>query len=185
MQKILLIILISVISTTGHGQGKDEMNEKYGNTLNIGAGIGYYGYAHNPLPVVLINYEIGVADYFTVAPFAGLYSYRNNEYGFNTNPNGYSYRETVAPLGAKASYYFDKLLRAGRKWDFYAAASVSYMLRNVAWDTDYYGSRSVYKSSRAVYADIHIGTEYHITANAGLFVDISTGVSSGGLAIHF
>lgn len=185
MQKIFLIIFLLITSGGVNAQDKYEISERYGRTLNIGAGIGYYGYTHNPLPVALINYEIGIINHFTLAPFAGLYSYRNNQYGFNTNPNGYSYRETVAPLGIKASYYLDRLLRAGRKWDFYGAASVAYMLRNVAWDTDYYGSRNVYQSSGAFYADVHIGTEYHFTGNTGLFLDISTGVSSAGLAIHF
>ena len=159
--------------------------ERYGNTLNIGVGVGYYGYINNPLPVAIINYEIDIVKNFTLAPFIGFYSYRNDTYGYNYNPNGYTYRETVAPIGVKGSYYFDQLFRAGKKWDFYAAASLAFVIRRVTWDNGYYGSHNVYDSRPPVYIDAHAGAEYHLTNKVGLFLDVSTGVSTAGVAFHF
>ena len=92
-------------------------SEKYGNTLNLGFGIGgyygYYSYIGRSLPVFNINYELDIARNFTLAPFVTFYTYKDKYY-----------RETVIPIGAKGSYYFDNLLNAGSNWDFYLAGSL-------------------------------------------------------------
>lgn len=36
----------------------------------------------------------------------------------------------------------------------------------------------------ALYLDGHIGAEYHISQKIGIFLDLSSGVSTFGLAIH-
>jgi len=182
-------MFISVLVTDCTAQ---TTNEQYGKTLNIGAGIGYYGYVGHSLPVFTVNYEFDVAKNFTLAPFMGGYSYQNYYYWGNPNkPNWdpsyhqYSYRETAIPIGLKGSYYFDQLLHAGSKWDFYGAASLGFVIRNVVWESDYYGDKNVYQTSSPFYLDLHIGTEYHINQKTGLFLDLSTGVSTFGLAVHF
>lgn len=171
---------------------RDNTSEQYGNTLNLGAGIGYYGYLGNNLPVAMINYEFNVARNFTLAPFIGFYSYRSNYYWGNPDKpywddsyRYYSYRATAIPLGVKGTYYFDKLLRANSKWDFYAAGSLGFVLRSVTWENGYYGDKHVYQSTSPLYLDAHIGTEYHLNHHAGLFLDLSTGLSTFGLAVHF
>lgn len=185
IKNTLLIGLLLLSSVAINAQQKKAGREYFGNTLNLGAGVGYYGYINTPLPVVLVNYEIDVVRNFTLAPFIGLYSFRNDRYGYNTNPKGYTYRETVMPIGLKGTYYFDELLRANTKWDFYAAASSAILIRRITWDADYYGSHDVYKSRPPVIVDAHLGAEYHFSKQAGLFLDVSTGVSTVGLAIHF
>jgi hypothetical protein len=167
-------------------------SEKYGNTLNLGLGLGYYGYIGHALPVVIFNYEFDVARNFTLAPFVGIYSYRNYYYWGNPNQpkwdasyRQYSYRETVVPIGVKGTYYFDQLLHANPRWDFYAAGSLGFVFRSVTWENDYYGDHNAYKSASSLYLDAHIGAEYHLNQKMGLFLDLSTGVSTAGLAIHF
>lgn len=167
-------------------------SEKYGKTLNLGAGIGYYGYVGRTIPVVMLNFEFDVAKNFTLAPFIGIHSYRNYYYwGHPDKPKWdpsyrqYSYRETAVPVGLKATYYFDQLLNANSKWDFYAAASIGFVFRSVTWDNEYYGDRYVYQNASPLYLQIHVGTEYHMTDKLGLFLDLSSGVSSFGLAVHF
>lgn len=166
--------------------------EKYGNTLNLGVGIGYHGYIGGSVPVAMVNYEFDIAKNFTIAPFIGVYSYQNYYYWGNPNKPSwdasyrrYSYRVVVVPVGAKATYYFDQLFRAGSKWDFYASGSVGFNFRTVTWEDDYYGDRSVYQKHSPLYLNAHVGAEYHLSQKAGLFLDLSTGISTFGLAIHF
>ena len=79
--KTLKIALISALMVLGNSiYAQQVSNEKFGNTLNLGAGIGYYGYLGRALPVIGINYELDVVRNFTLAPFTGIYSYRNDYY---------------------------------------------------------------------------------------------------------
>jgi len=164
--------------------------EKYGNTLNLGLGIGgysgYYSYVGHTIPVFQINYEIDVANNFTLAPFIGFYSYtkRYNWNNKNFPDRYYTYRETVIPIGVKGSYYFDSLLGASDKWDFYLAGSLGFAIVKSSWDRDYYGDKDYYRRGSALYLDLHIGAEYHFNNTLGAFLDLSTGVSKVGLAFH-
>ncbi len=166
---------------------KTTSEEKYGKTLNIGLGIGYYGYVGHSIPVIHLNYEFDVAKNFTLAPFISFYSF-SNDYYYGDPHNGYryySYHETVVPIGVKGTYYFDKLLNAGPKWDFYLAGSLGFAIVNSSWDAGYYGDRNVYsRGSSPLFLDVHIGTEYHISERLGVFLDLSTGTSTIGLAVH-
>ena len=189
------IAFLTLFALNSNAQDKSvsdkSATEKYGNTLNLGVGLGYYGYVGHTLPVVTFNYEFDVAKNFTLAPFAGIYSYQNYYYWGNPNkPNWdpsyrqYSYRETAVPIGVKGTYYFDRLLHANSKWDFYAAGSLGFVFRSVSWENGYYGDHNAYQSTSPLYLDAHIGTEYHLNQKAGLFLDLSTGVSTFGLALH-
>jgi len=160
--------------------------EKYGKTLNIGAGFGYYGYIGHTMPVGHLNFEFDVAKNFTLAPFITYFSYNNYYYWGNDKYayRDYAYRTTVIPVGVKGTYYFDQLLRAGSKWDFYLAASLGFAIRKTTWESGYYGETAVHRGSSGLYMDGHIGTEYHLNNTAGLFVDLSSGISTIGLALH-
>jgi hypothetical protein len=165
--------------------------EKYGNTLNMGVGLDYYGYGYAS-PALNVNYEFDLFRNFTLAPFIGLYTFQDDYYWGNPNMpptdpsyHYYYYREVVIPVGAKASYYFDQLFRANPKWDFYAALSLGFAFRTVVWQSDYYGDRSVYQNSGPLYLNLHIGSEYHLNEKTGLFLDLSTGISTFGVAVHF
>ncbi len=192
MKKLLLASFISFavfsISVSAQDTKTPAASESYGNTLNIGLGIGYYGYVGHSIPVIHADYEFNVARNFTLAPFVTIYSYQ--DYYYWGNPNypyrNYSYRETVVPVGVKGSYYFDQLLHAGSKWDFYLAASLGFAIHRTTWETGYYGETTVVDhSSSGLYLDGHIGTEYHLNQKVGLFLDLSTGISTFGLAVHF
>lgn len=194
MKKLTLILIASLTLFTLIGKGQDVTTgpEKYGKTLNLGAGVGYYGYVGHTIPVGMLNFEFDVARNFTLAPFVGFYSYQRYYYWGNPNkPYGdesyrnYSYRTTAVPVGLKGTYYFDELFHANAKWDFYAAGSAGFVFRTTVWENNYYGDRHVYQNASPLYLDAHIGAEYHMTKKAGLFLDLSTGVSTFGLAIHF
>jgi len=162
-------------------------SEKYGHTLNVGVGLGYYGYVGYAVPALHANYEFDIAKNFTLAPFITVYTYQNYYYwGAPNYPyRDYSYRQTVIPVGAKGTYYFDQLLKAGPKWDFYLAASLGFAFRQTTWENGYYGSTVVQNDASPLYLAVHIGTEYHINSKLGLFLDLSSGISTLGLSVHF
>ncbi|CAN5422045.1 hypothetical protein BH10BAC1_BH10BAC1_02340 [soil metagenome] len=191
--KKIIIISLSILALAFNAKAQDKPEaEKFGNTLNLGAGIGYYGYVGHSVPFGTLNYEFDVARNFTLAPFAGIYSYQNTYYWGDpkfskSDPSYryYSYRATAIPVGVKGTYYFDQLFRAGPKWDFYAAGSLGFVFRKVVWENGYYGDKRVYQSTSPLYLDAHVGAEYHMTQKAGIFLDLSSGVSTFGFAIHF
>jgi len=75
-------------------------------------------------------------------------------------------------------------LHAGSRWDFYTAGSLGIALVNTSWNANYTGSRDYYVAANPLYLDLHLGTEYHFTNHIGGFLDLSTGVSTIGIAIH-
>lgn len=47
------------------------------------------------------------------------------------------------------------------------------------------GSRNIYKSTSPLHLAGHIGAEYYINEKTWIFFDLSSGVSTFGLAVHF
>lgn len=189
MKKLLLTTVLSLMVSllfTATAQ------EKYGKTVNLGLGIGgystygYYGYVGRSLPVFHFDYEFDVSKNFTLAPFLNFYSFSHDYYWGNKNNPAryYAYHETVIPIGVKGTYYFDDLLKANSKWDFYLAGSLGFAIVNSSWDDGYGGDRDYYRGGSSLFLDVHIGTEYHFNNRIGAFLDLSTGVSTIGLAIH-
>ena len=175
MKKLIaFIIVVLFLSSSIHAQYTGS-SEKYGNTLNIGLGlgIGNYAYSANVIPVIHANYEFDIAKAFTMAPFITVYSYRDNYY-----------HETIVPIGVKGSYYFDQLVNAGSKWDFYFAGSLGFAIKKTTYYNGYDAQNTVYKGPGSLYLDFSIGAEYHITNKLGAFVDLSGGISTIGISIH-
>lgn len=159
--------------------------ENYGNTLNGGLGMVYYGYVGRTVPALHLNYEIDVARNFTLAPFVTYFGYRDYYYTPNEfGPRSY-YQRSVMPVGLKGSYYFDEILHANNHWDFYLGASLGAAFRKTVAVNRYYGTRDVQRSATGLYGDAHIGTEYHLNRSLGLTLDLSTGISTIGIAGHF
>ncbi len=183
-QITVLVVLLFLIPFTGFSQ------ERYGKTINLGLGVGgysgYYGYVGRSLPVLHANYEYDVAKSFTLAPFISFYTFSDSYYWGNaTVPYSYyKYRETVIPVGVKGTYYFDDLLAANTKWDFYLAGSLGLAIVNSHWDSGYDGDRKYFHGGSSLFLDIHAGAEYHINSKTGIFLDLSSGVSTIGLALH-
>jgi hypothetical protein len=181
---ITYLFLLLILGANLNAQ-KEASGEKYGKTLNLGLGLGYYGYVGHPMPVIHADYEFDVYRNLTLAPFVSLYSYRNGYYyGDPNSGRNYYYHETVIPIGVKGTYYFDELLKAGPKWDFYLANSLGLAITYSYWDNGYTGDRNVYHGASPLFLDFHIGSEYHFNKRIGAFLDLSTGVSTIGLSIH-
>jgi hypothetical protein len=189
LKPLLIITLAMGLFCTQNATAQKKSNasssETYGNVLNAGIGIGYFGYIQNSTPVLHANYEFDVAKSFTLAPFASFYSYSVDYYYYNPPfSRNYGYRQTVLPLGVKGTYYFDDLLKLNEKWDLYLGASLGFAIISTKWESNYPGDKNAYTGARSLYLDLHLGSEYHINDRFGVFLDLSTGVSTIGLAIH-
>ena len=182
--KILQLFLI-IVGLKLKAQ-ENAMTERYGNTLNAGVGLGYYGYVGYNLPVLHADYEIQIDRNITLAPSITFYNYEHTYYWGNrfNNYQNYRYTETVIPIGIKTTYYFDQLLKANSKWDFYAAGSLGYIIRKTSWENGYYGETHINPGTGPLYLDFHVGTECHLNNKLGLQLDLSTGVSTFGIAFH-
>ena len=165
-----LLSLLMIFGTNLSAQNRSTGGESY-RGLNVGIGLGYNGY-YRSLPVFHLNYEFDVAQNFTLAPFITFYS----------NPNVYDhYKATIIPIGVKGSYYLDQALNANSNWDFYVAGSLGF--NYIRWE-DRYVRGDVYYGPRPLFLDLHLGAEYHLSKKVGLFLDLSTGVSTVGLSFR-
>ncbi len=174
MKKLALILLV-FLPFFSNGQ------ETYGKTANIGLGIGYRNAFRASLPILHFNYEFDVAKNFTLAPFVTLIHYR---YHYDWKGTRYRYNAWTIPVGLRGSYYFDELFNLDSKFDIYGGGSVGFTIYNGRWDDDKYDGPDYDGGYSQLYLDLHVGAEYHIKENLGLFVDFSTGISTIGLAIH-
>lgn len=182
---IITLFLCSIFAGKVSAQ-EAGTSESFGRTLNLGLGVGYYGYVGGFMPVIHANYEFQLANNFTLAPFITVYTYRKYHYWGNSNHpyRDYYYRQTVIPVGVKGTYYFDKLLGLNSKWDIYGAGSLGFAIRSTRWESGYNGDVTIARSSSGLYLDAHLGAEYHINSKAGLFLDLSSGLSTFGVAFH-
>lgn len=181
MKKLFLLTMLIGAMFGGRLEAQKSGSESFGNTLNVGLGIGYYGYIGSTYPAVNLNYEFDVLPNFTLAPFVTVYSFRRyHKYsGYN-----YYYQETVIPVGVKGTYYFDKLLKAGNRWDFYASGSLGLAIRSTRWENGYNGDYVYGRGTSGLYLDGHIGAEFHASQKLGIYLDLSSGLSTLGLAFH-
>jgi hypothetical protein len=188
LHKVRLLFIVFACLLSGFSSGL-HAQESYGKTLNLGLGLGgyagYYRYTDRTLAVFHADYELDVARNFTLAPFVSVHSHNRTYYwGNNNRPHQYyNYRETVIPIGVKGFLYLDQWVSAGSDWDFYLGASLGFAAVISRWDNGYDGDRDVYRAP-LLFLDIHAGVEYHISPRTGVFLDISSGVSTIGLAIH-
>lgn len=158
MKNLLTIIFIAIlsfgISLNASAQEDDSQNSKrvnskgsHGEALNLFVSFGNVNSVSG-------HYEIGLTQDITISPAARI------RFG----------DETSFAIGARADYYFDRLLKLAEPWDIYAGIDTMF-----DFDTDF---------------DIHghMGVEFFLTDSIGLigefgFGDISTGTL--GVGIHF
>ena len=172
--KIIAIALCLITIGSGLSAQDGMFYEKHSGVLNLGVGIGGYSApVGRAMSVFNVNYELGITPNFTMAPFLTFYSYSDG-----------NYTDMVIPVGVKGTYYFDQLFHAGSNWDFYAAGSLGLAIIGTSWNSSYIGDRNYYQTTNPLYLDFHLGTEYHLSQYFGVFLDLSTKVSSIGIAIH-
>jgi hypothetical protein len=187
VKKTLLIatVLFSMIGISVKAQKYgSQPAEKFGRTLNVGVGLVPYRNTAVVMPGAVLNFEIDIARNITLAPFIGIYTRSNNYYWGDKNYayKKYNYREIAVPTGIKVVYYFDELLRANSKWDFYAGASLGFVFHSTIWDANYYGDKNAVSNISALYAAPHIGARCHLNQKVGIYLDLSTALSTFGFS---
>ncbi|MDH3322090.1 MAG: hypothetical protein OEM04_03815 [Flavobacteriaceae bacterium] len=108
---------------------------------------------------VSANYEIPVANYFTVAPTAA-----------------FSFDFDYIALGARADYYFDGLLNLDGPMDLWAGVDTGFVIGN---DEDKYDDFDI---------NLHAGFEYKFSDTLGVILEFGGGTDifgKLGLGIHF
>ncbi|MEH0157139.1 hypothetical protein V6R21_23660 [Limibacter armeniacum] len=186
--KVTLVMLCMVFMTSTFAQSRRSSGgapSSYGNTLNIGLGLGY------GVPL-LVNYEFDVAKDFTLAPFIGYHRYR--EYWGRYNAY---YIENIVPIGAKGTYYLDDVFGlTNPKWDLYGAASLGFNIYSYRWKDatpdGWDDSWDAASETSALFLTVHAGAQYHFNSKLGVFLDLAGGLAGPstvmptvGLAINF
>lgn len=190
--KFVLVTILIAMGFYAQAQQAQQIKEgqyyfdRYGNTLNGGIGLVHFGYIGRTLPALHLNYEFDVARNFTLAPFISYSGFKDFRYGgYPDLPyRDYYYKYTVVPVGIKGTYYFDELLNVGPRWDIYAGVSAGMNFQKKVRDAGYYGPRTVELDVNGMSLDLHLGAEYHINERIGVFADMSSGISTMGLAAH-
>ena len=160
--------------------------EQFGNTLNLGVGMGYFSYIGYAVTAFHADYELNVSRNFTLAPFIDIFTISDQIYWGN-NQNSYRYyhyREMAFPIGIKGTYYLDRFLNLNRNWDLYLGASLGVTIRTFSWQDGDNAQSSINEGSGPLFLELHAGGEYHATRRLGIFVDLSTRISTIGLSIH-
>jgi hypothetical protein len=186
MKTNLILLCVCLLSwKTAHTQSTDG-RENFGHTLNVTGGSSYYRYVGYAVAVGSIDYEFQIDRNLTLAPFLAMYSYSGSHYwsADKSHYQYYSYQETVVPFGCKVTYYFDELLHASSRWDFYAGGSLGIIYRRTVWPSTYAGDKQIYPGTGPMYMNLHVGTEFHVSSHFGLVLDLSTGMSTAGIAWH-
>ena len=80
MKKITLLSFLFAVILHFNSAAQKGSTEKFGQTFNLGLGVGYYHYTNHSMPVLHFNYEFDVAKDFTLAPFITIYSYSHSYY---------------------------------------------------------------------------------------------------------
>lgn len=172
---IICLVFSGLSVANDAGAQSNIKDEKYGKTFNIGigSGIGNYGYAFYATPAVYLDYEFDIIRTLTLAPFVTLYHYKND-----------FYQERVIPVGLKATCYFDQIVKAHARWDFYLASSLGFAFRELVWKNGFTPEPNTHYGPGALYLVLSIGSEYHINKKLGAYIDLSNGISTTGLSIH-
>lgn len=129
-------------STSDTGQGS------HGNALNIFASFG-------DNEAINAHYEFSITNDFTVSPLVNIRFGDNSSFG----------------IGARADYYFDRLLKLAAPWDIYAGTDMHVDFDG--GDLNFHG---------------HMGAEYLFNDKWGIIGEFGFGsLSSGslGVGIHF
>jgi hypothetical protein len=200
---ICALALLSIQLFGSDSENRISGNElRYAKRLNVGFGYNYY----SGIPFV-INYELSnkllhIAEDpleayqmgLTFAPQAGFFRYTH--WYPSPLPATYpDYNYTVNNLffGVKVHAYFDRVLDLPKNVDLYFAIAPQFMIRRVSWDF----SSSIpgipppnnrWLSNRrgrnSFVLPIHIGAEYKLNRNIGVWGDIGTMMSTVGISFR-
>ena len=171
MRKTLAVLGLFLATATASAQGLGQ------NKAQINGGVGLSGLG---IPVYL-GVDYGIARDFTIGAEVS--------YSSKKESNGYfEDRFSIIGFGVNGNYYFDRILKLPREFNFYAGATLGYY--NISNSHTYSGPSSLrpyyenlYSSSFAssgVNLELQIGGRYFFTKNLGVNLEFGGGIFGVG-----
>lgn len=168
MKKIhfsILLVLGLLAGTQSFAQLAIDKGTKF---INVGVGLGGYGYYTGGGGVGLnAAADFGVTKNITVGGVIGYRSYGSVS----------TYKYNSFDIGARGSYHFNELLNLSTdKADLYAGIGLSYFSFSYGGAFDSYGT---------VYVPIHLGGRYFFSDKVGGFAELGSSLATLKLGITF
>ena len=160
---VVALLSLTLLTTTSFAQLAIDKGTKF---VNLGIGIGGYGYFNGSGLGFNAAADFGVAKNITVGGVAGYRGYGDGVSSFD--------------IGARGSYHFNELLSVPEAVDLYAGLGISYFSLN-------YGSTYgvLTGSYSTTYIPIHIGGRYFFSDNLGGFAELGSSLATLKLGITF
>lgn len=163
MKKIhfsMLLVLGLLAGTQSYAQLAVDKGTKF---LNLGIGVGGYGYFTGSGLGLNVGLDVGIIKNITVGGVVGYRTYGSGVNSFDIGPRG--------------SYHFNELLNLSTdKADLYAGIGISYY--RLSYGDTYLRSIGVANSYSQVYAPLHIGGRYFFTDKIGGFAELQSSLST-------
>ncbi|ADB41285.1 hypothetical protein [Spirosoma linguale] len=163
MKKInfsILLILGLLAGTQSFAQLAVDKGTKF---LNLGIGVGGYGYFNGSGLGLNAGLDVGIIKNITVGGIAGFRGYGDGVSSFD--------------IGARGSYHFNELLNLSTdKADLYAGIGISYY--RLSYGDTYIRSIGLSDSYSTVYTPIHIGGRYFFSDKLGGFAELGSSLAT-------
>lgn len=162
---VLLFALVLMASTHSFAQLAVDKGTKF---VNLGIGVGGYGYFNGSGLGLNAAADFGVAKNITVG---GVLGYR----GYGSGVNSFD-------IGARGSYHFNEILNLTTdKADLYAGIGISYY--RLSYGDTYLRSVGISDTYSTTYVPIHIGGRYFFTENLGGFAEFGSSLATLKLGV--
>ena len=164
---LLLLVIGLLAGTQSFAQLAVDKGTKF---VNLGIGVGGYGYFNGSGIGLNAAADFGVAKNITVGGVAGYRTYGSGVNSFD--------------IGARGSYHFNELLNlATDKADLYAGLGISYY--SLSYGDTYLRAIGVDDTYSQVYVPIHLGGRYFFTESLGGFAELGSSLATLKVGVTF
>lgn len=178
---LLSAIMTTVILLTTHSSKAQETNPvtreiKGRNFVNLGVGIGTFGFTGTGGMPIVASVEHGFTDKISAGVYLGLIK---RKFGSDLT---YSYKV----FGAKAAYHFNEALNISNpRLDTYGGAALYYRAYSLKYKDQSDPEDKMKSSGGDLTAGVYAGGRYFFAQNVGAFAEIGYGISPLQLGITF
>lgn len=170
MKKFNFLFLLAfglLVGTQSFAQLAIDKGTKF---VNLGIGIGGYGYFNGSGLGLNAAFDVGIMKNITVGGVVGYRSYGSGVNSFD--------------IGARGSYHFNELLSLSTdKADLYAGIGLSFY--RLSYGNTYLRSVGISDTYSTVYVPIHVGGRYFFTDAIGGFAELGSSLATLKLGLTF
>ncbi len=161
----ILLVLGLLAGTQSFAQLAINKGTKF---VNLGIGVGGYGYFNGSGLGLNAGVDIGVYENITAGAVIGYRGYGNGVSSFD--------------LGVRGSYHFNELLNLTTdKADLYAGIGISYY--RLSYGDTYLRSIGIADSYNTTYVPFHVGGRYFFSDNLGGFAELGSSLATLKLGV--